>query len=104
MRKTIGLERIENLCDELGNSRRQLNRQVTSVTRLSPKAYSRLIRFRAIADQLEHRKVANLTDLSHQFGYSDPAHFSREFRSFTGESPRDYLKHLGADGEAIFLD
>lgn len=104
LQASSGFERIDNLCSEVGISRRQLNRQFIQVAGLGPKAYSRLIRFRAAANYLDNRGTVDLTELSYRFGYCDQAHFSREFKHFAGECPRQYLLNVGADGEAVFIE
>jgi AraC-like DNA-binding protein len=32
----------------------------------------------------------NLTRLAHELGYSDQAHFTRDFKAVVGRSPTDY--------------
>jgi AraC-like DNA-binding protein len=33
-----------------------------------------------------------LTDVSYACGYADQAHFIRDFKRFTGESPKNFIK------------
>ena len=39
---------------------------------------------------LEKQLSVNFTKVSHQLGYTDQAHFIREFKSITGEKPTFY--------------
>ena len=54
--------------------------------------YKRVVeqaRYQAAADLLCDPHV-KLTDIAHELGYSDQAHFNRAFRRFTGISPGNY--------------
>lgn len=103
LHNSAGAQRIDGLSRELGVSRRHLNRQFQTVTGLSPKAFGRLTRFRAVANCLDGSKVG-LSELSYRFGFSDQSHFSREFKAFAGTSPVEYMRDLSADGEAVLIE
>lgn len=75
---------------ELRLSSRQLERLFLERVGVSPKRYARLRRFeRAVRLAREERPLGEVAFAS---GYSDQAHFIREFRSLTGEAPRSFLK------------
>ena len=57
---------------------------------LTPKLYCRLRRFQGALDQIAVRPAASLVDVALEAGYSDQAHFNREFREFAGVSPGKY--------------
>jgi AraC-like DNA-binding protein len=74
---------------------------------LNPKAYWRVQRFRAALRNLERGSMNGAT-LANEHGYSDQAHFLREFRAFAGLSPRGYLAarvvandHVAVSGKNI---
>jgi AraC-like DNA-binding protein len=55
---------------------------------LTPKAYGRVLRFQRV---LEHVSSGTaLAELAIAAGYSDQAHFSREFKAFAGVTPTEY--------------
>jgi len=36
----------------------------------------------------------NLTDLAYEFGYTDQAHFIRDFKAFTNKSPGEFAAEM----------
>ena len=61
-------------------------------------SFSRLIdevRFSMATRWLEDPRV-KLIDVALEVGYSDPAHFTRAFRRWTGVSPREFRRQRGA--------
>ncbi|TVV30611.1 helix-turn-helix transcriptional regulator [Weissella cibaria] len=39
-----------------------------------------------------------IQDISYALGYSDPAHFTRQFKKWTGETPRQFQKQVSPTG------
>jgi AraC-like DNA-binding protein len=62
---------------------------------LSPKTYQRIIRFRNAYSKIRSASGGQIswTQLSYSCGYSDQAHFVRDFRDFTGEVPTLVTSH-----------
>ncbi|MEQ8475848.1 helix-turn-helix transcriptional regulator [Fulvivirga sp.] len=86
---TNGNVRLNQLYEELGVSERTLERQFKKAIGLSPKFYSRIIRFTYIFFQIKRGKEPWL-DITYDSGYYDQAHFIKNFKEFTGESPSAY--------------
>ena len=57
---------------------------------LTPKRYCRVLRFQNILECLAANKTSSFVDLALAAGYSDQAHFTREFQEFTGVTPTEY--------------
>jgi AraC-like DNA-binding protein len=57
---------------------------------LPPKLYCRILRFQRVLAEGALRPDASPVDLALACGYSDQAHFNREFRGFAGLSPGRY--------------
>ncbi|TGK54108.1 helix-turn-helix domain-containing protein [Leptospira kanakyensis] len=55
------------------------------------KHYSNLLRIRSVISS--HSQKTNLTDLAYHAGYFDQSHFNKEFKLFTGSSPKEYFKN-----------
>lgn len=66
---------------------RQLQRLFKNTIGVSPKLYSRIIRFRSAYKQAESGKSPGWTDVAYNLGYSDQAHFVKDFKSFAGVTP-----------------
>ena len=81
---------VKELCALGGTSPRQLSRQFQSAVGLSPKHYSRIIRFQRALLTLSSQRVTRLTDATYAADYFDQSHFNRDFRAFTGLRPGQY--------------
>lgn len=79
------------LSDETGISLRHLERRFVSTVGMSPKLLARIVRFQKVLGHLRSDRPGSLTSLSYDCGYYDQAHFIRDFKTFSGISPRQYL-------------
>lgn len=70
--------------------RRQLARKFASNVGLSPKQLSKTIRIQAALKSLLSEDVTSFTDLAYQNDYFDQAHFIKEFKEFTGLTPKEF--------------
>jgi AraC-like DNA-binding protein len=85
---------ISKLAEELGYSVRQLQRKLNDVVGLSPRLYQRICRFEKTLDLIHASSEANKiswTTIALTCGYSDQAHFIRDFHEFAGCTPGRYL-------------
>lgn len=81
---------MKDICTPLPIDRRQLQRRFSSVVGLSPKQLARIIRLQSALRRLLEGRFASLTELAYEGEYYDQAHFIREFREFTGYTPREF--------------
>jgi len=93
LRKDHDASCLKNLCSDLKISGRSLERIMQSYTGVSPKQFSRISRFQSILAHLSNTPVVRLSEAAYTFGYSDQSHFIRDFREFSGISPKQFLKH-----------
>jgi AraC-like DNA-binding protein len=70
-------------------SERSLERYFKNYIGLSPKFYSRVIRFSNIFN-LVQKNSFNWLDVAYIAGFYDQAHFIKNFKEFTGEEPSKY--------------
>lgn len=59
---------------------------------LTPKLYSRLLRFQRVLVRAAANSKLPFAELAADAGYSDQAHFTREFREFAGMTPEAYRR------------
>jgi AraC-like DNA-binding protein len=90
VRRGRGRKRIDALGTDLNLSPRQLERHFLAHVGLSPKLFSRLVRFDRAVRDLPARGTTTWTDFALAHGYSDQAHFINEFGEFAGLSPAAY--------------
>lgn len=74
--------------------RRQLVRKFTAAIGLSPKQLSKTIRLQATLKRLLSEDVKTLTELAYSFDYTDQAHFIKDFKEFTGLTPKAFYGDL----------
>lgn len=95
-----GATPIQSISATLGISHKHLVELFTRTVGLPPKRFARLIRLeRAIAES--QSGSVNWTEVAHECGFHDQAHFNREFRSFTGVTPSEFLATRESSGQAM---
>lgn len=85
-----GSIRIQELLSSLDISQDPFEKRFRKVVGASPKRYAEIVRLRSL---IAHQpKASSLTDLALSFGYFDQAHFIKSFKSFTGQSPKQFFQ------------
>ncbi len=81
---------VVELAGKMNINRRKMERKFTTVIGMSPKQLARVARLQSALKMLEEKKFTSLTSLAYENGYYDQAHFIKEFRDFTGVSPKSF--------------
>lgn len=81
---------VNDLSKQINITRRQLERKFSSAIGLSPKQLSKTIRLQAVLKMLLNKKFTSLTALAYEGEYYDQAHFIKDFKEFTGLTPKDF--------------
>ena len=88
---SLGKQAIHEVANQVYLSERQLERLYKKEVGISPKKYARLIRLRHARQALKQATTSSLSDIAHQAGYYDQAHFNHEFKNSIGITPGAYL-------------
>ena len=81
---------VNELSEQLKINRRQIERKLSSAIGLSPKQLTKIIRLQATLKMLQQKQFTSLTSLAYENGYYDQAHFIKDFKEFTGVSPKQF--------------
>ncbi|HEX9654277.1 MAG TPA: helix-turn-helix domain-containing protein [bacterium] len=91
IRRHNGEITVDFLMRKMKISGRHLERKFSEQVGLSPKRFSRIVRFQNIFRVMNQPAVGRLTELALAVGYYDQAHFIREFKEFAGLNPSAYF-------------
>jgi AraC-like DNA-binding protein len=86
-----GSIQMSEMAKKLDISHRQLERMFLSRVGLSLKAYSRIVRFNCALQLIGNKDFSNFTNVAHEGGFYDQAHFIKDFKELTGLNPRQYF-------------
>lgn len=87
--KSKGNIRIRDLMAQLHTSQSPLEKRFRRLVGVSPKKFASIVRFKHIIRNYD--PVNSLTELGYEAGFYDQAHFIKEFKNFTGESPEAFF-------------
>jgi len=87
--------RIGPLADEIGISHKHLLREFDRCVGLRPKVFARVSAFQRLIVAVGHRTEVDWGRTAAEQGYCDQAHLIREFRSYSGLTPSEYLRRRG---------
>lgn len=85
-----GTIRIRELIDQLCISQSPFEKRFRKVVGTSPKKFASIVRFNAVLDDLGQMK--SLIDICHEHHFFDQAHFSKDFKRHTGDSPEAFQR------------
>ncbi|MFD2671502.1 AraC family transcriptional regulator [Marinicrinis sediminis] len=88
---TQGDAKINNILKQNLCSRRQLERKFSEQIGISPKQLAKVIRLQAALKILLNEETDSLTNIAYKSKYYDQSHFVKDFKKFTGMSPKEFL-------------
>ena len=94
---------IRELSDQVGLSQKHLIHQFKKMIGASPKQVARVLKLQKVLHLIDPTQLVNWSAIAHACGYYDQAHFNRDFKSFTGLTPAEYVElrqvHFGEVGQ-----
>jgi AraC-like DNA-binding protein len=96
-----GARSIGALSRDLACSRKTLIQRFHAQVGLSPKAVASILRFAHAVERIRAVDEESWADLAIACGYYDQAHFNRDFRRYSGRTPREFRASLLPDGGGV---
>ncbi|WP_308992445.1 helix-turn-helix transcriptional regulator [Mariniflexile litorale] len=87
-----GLIRIKELNEKLHISQSPFEKRFRKIVGTTPKKFTSIVRFNNILDSLN--KTQSLTEIGYENNFFDQAHFIKNFKQFTGETPENFKRLL----------
>lgn len=81
-----------NLSSYLNISRRHFQRKFKEHVGVTPETYVRIVKFQKSIHLLKYGHYEKLSDISYELNYADQSHFNREFKLFSGYTPKEFLE------------
>ena len=85
---------MDDLRQQIKLSHRYLEKLFKKGLGIPPKRFARLIRTKDVSCSLLNNPDIALSSLAHEFGYFDQAHFIKDFKSITKQTPGAYLNYM----------
>ncbi|GLR19523.1 AraC family transcriptional regulator [Portibacter lacus] len=90
--QTKGNIGIEKMLKSYDLKRRQLERKFSKKVGISPKQLCRIIRLQASLQSMLNNEDKSLTHVGYENNFFDQSHFIKDFKDFTGISPKEFYK------------
>ena len=90
--QTNGTIRIKELNQKLCISQSPFEKRFRKVVGTTAKKFASIVRFNTVLDNLNETKT--LTEICYENNFFDQAHFIKDFKQFTGDTPENFKRFL----------
>ncbi|MDD2799122.1 MAG: helix-turn-helix domain-containing protein [Bacteroidales bacterium] len=87
-----GTIRVKELNEKLFISQSPFEKRFRKIVGTTPKKFASIIRLNTVIDNLNEAK--SLTEICYENNFFDQAHFIKDFKHFTGQTPEQYKRFL----------
>lgn len=94
---------VDSLADRACLGERQFRRVFEEYVGMSPKMMIRTKRCLQACRAIQSLEINDFKDIVYSLGFTDHSHLNKEFRTFAGMSPTDYLEHIKRIKQENFL-
>jgi AraC-like DNA-binding protein len=91
MRHNDGQLSVGKMAEQANLSERTLQRNMKNSLGVGPKSFSNILRFKEVLRILKQHPEYDWQDVLYHCGYYDQAHFIKDFKRYTGKTPRAFL-------------
>lgn len=79
------------LSEKLSVTSKNLERKFSALVGKTPKQFIKIVRFQNILNSYSSADGRSFTQLAYENGYFDQAHFIKDFKTFSGLTPKEYF-------------
>jgi AraC-like DNA-binding protein len=90
--RSKGTIRIKELSEKLFISQSPFEKRFRKIVGTTAKKFASIVRFNTVLDNLNETKT--LTEICYENNFFDQAHFIKDFKQFTGETPENFKRFL----------
>lgn len=88
------ITRVDDIASQFHLNKRAMQRLFRQYVGVSPKWVIQRFRLHEVAERLDAGESVDWPAIVAELGYSDQAHFIKDFKSIVGKTPAAYAKHL----------
>ena len=85
------------LSGKLSVTTKSLERKFSALLGKTPKQFIKLIRFQEVVLDISRNRNIDLTEYAYRYGYFDQSHFIKDFKNYTGYTPKEFLSLCPCD-------
>lgn len=89
---TRGTVSIKEMLKDNASQRRKLERKFKDQVGISPKQLCKVIRLQSVLEMMLNQQPERLSHIAYDSEYYDQAHFTKDFKEFTGMTPKEFFK------------